>query len=257
MVMYPQATVNMALCLSAIGILDQENARICGVSIAAIRHWRCGRRRNPHGISAKRRGNCPRCHGRQWTNRHMRTCWAFTSVMDTSHADGGACSCCRFPVATAGPGSSQRLGARCPPSCPSLGSSAFSDKDARRLRAPQSTGRASSRSTARGGSTPGKSSSGNGNPRSCRNIPVNSPGGSSIPMAGVALTGCGEGCLMATGGTSINATFLITSPPTFSGCAVRFSIGSASPGVSPGVTRYPWRGGRRWRGLMSSSGPKY
>ncbi len=64
MVMYPQATVNMALCLSAIGILDQENARICGVSIAAIRHWRCGRRRNPHGISAKRRGNCPRCHGR-------------------------------------------------------------------------------------------------------------------------------------------------------------------------------------------------
>jgi hypothetical protein len=62
--MYPRATVNMALRLSAIGILDQENARICGVSIAAIRHWRCGRRRSPHGTAAQRRANCPRCHGR-------------------------------------------------------------------------------------------------------------------------------------------------------------------------------------------------
>jgi hypothetical protein len=62
--MYPQTTVNMALRLSAIGILDQENARICGVSIAAIRHWRCGRRRSPRGIAARRSANCPRCHGR-------------------------------------------------------------------------------------------------------------------------------------------------------------------------------------------------
>ena len=43
--MYPQATVKMALHLSDIGILDRENARICGVSVAAIRHWRYGSRR--------------------------------------------------------------------------------------------------------------------------------------------------------------------------------------------------------------------
>jgi hypothetical protein len=66
--MYPQATVDMALRLSGIGILDKENASICGVSVAAIRHWRCGRRRGPHcrphGTAARRRASCPRCHGR-------------------------------------------------------------------------------------------------------------------------------------------------------------------------------------------------
>jgi hypothetical protein len=36
MTMYPQATMNTALHLSAIGILDRENARISGVSVAAI-----------------------------------------------------------------------------------------------------------------------------------------------------------------------------------------------------------------------------
>jgi hypothetical protein len=62
--MYPQVTVDMALLVSAVGILDKENARICGVSIAAIRHWRCGRRRDPHGTAARRAASCPRCHGR-------------------------------------------------------------------------------------------------------------------------------------------------------------------------------------------------
>jgi hypothetical protein len=62
--MYPQATVNAALRLSAIGILDRENARICGVSVAAIRHWRSGRRRVPSTSVAGRRAGCPRCHGR-------------------------------------------------------------------------------------------------------------------------------------------------------------------------------------------------
>ena len=37
---YSQATVNTALHLSAIGVLDRENAQICGVSVAAIRNWR-------------------------------------------------------------------------------------------------------------------------------------------------------------------------------------------------------------------------
>src|SRR5260370_9057596 len=64
MVMSPQATVNTALHLSAIGIFDQENARICGVSVAAIRNWRSGRRRVSYGAVAGRRTACPRCHER-------------------------------------------------------------------------------------------------------------------------------------------------------------------------------------------------
>jgi hypothetical protein len=64
--MYPQTTVDMALRLSAVGILDKENARICGVSVATIRHWRCGRRRATQspGTTAERARQCPRCHGR-------------------------------------------------------------------------------------------------------------------------------------------------------------------------------------------------
>jgi len=60
--MYPQATVNTALHLSAIGVFDRENAQICGVSVAAIRNWRSGRRRAPRRDD--RRAQCPRCHGR-------------------------------------------------------------------------------------------------------------------------------------------------------------------------------------------------
>jgi len=64
MVMYEQATVDMALRLSSIGVLDRENALICGVSIAAIRHWRSGTRRSAYGPAAERRRQCPRCHAR-------------------------------------------------------------------------------------------------------------------------------------------------------------------------------------------------
>src|SRR5690349_1968523 len=60
--MYPQATVDAALQLSAIGILDKENALICGVSVGAIRHWRAGRRRAAEWTA--RRIVCPRCHAR-------------------------------------------------------------------------------------------------------------------------------------------------------------------------------------------------
>jgi hypothetical protein len=63
MAMHLQATVDTALCLSAIGILDKENALICGVSVAAIRHWRAGRRRATSSCTA-RRIVCPRCHPR-------------------------------------------------------------------------------------------------------------------------------------------------------------------------------------------------
>ena len=64
MAMYSQATVNTALQLSAVGVLDRENAQICGVSVAAIRNWRTGRRRVLHGTVDGRRTGCPRCHGR-------------------------------------------------------------------------------------------------------------------------------------------------------------------------------------------------
>ena len=62
--MYPKATVDTALRLSAIGILDKENARICGVSVSAVRHWRARRRRLPPGTAAAKRITCPRCHAR-------------------------------------------------------------------------------------------------------------------------------------------------------------------------------------------------
>jgi hypothetical protein len=59
--MYPQATVDLARQLSALGILDQENAAICSVSIRAIRHWRGGTRRARPGPGQPLPA-CPRCH---------------------------------------------------------------------------------------------------------------------------------------------------------------------------------------------------
>jgi hypothetical protein len=59
--MYSRSTVELALLLSEHNILDRENALICGVSIAAIRHWRRGSRRsNPNDPEPR----CPRCHDR-------------------------------------------------------------------------------------------------------------------------------------------------------------------------------------------------
>jgi hypothetical protein len=45
--MYPRDTVELAKLLSCLEILDRENAVICGVSVAAVRHWRRGSRRMP------------------------------------------------------------------------------------------------------------------------------------------------------------------------------------------------------------------
>jgi hypothetical protein len=36
--MYPQGTVLLALHLSSLGVVDRESARICGVSVRAVRH---------------------------------------------------------------------------------------------------------------------------------------------------------------------------------------------------------------------------
>jgi len=62
--MYPQATVDLAKTLSDLGVLDRENAAICGVSVAAIRHWRYGNRRNRQDAPS-----CPRCDGRPFDER--------------------------------------------------------------------------------------------------------------------------------------------------------------------------------------------
>jgi hypothetical protein len=59
--MHPQATVDKARQLSTLGIIDRENAEICGVSTRAIQHWRTGNRRAP---GTERAADCPRCHGR-------------------------------------------------------------------------------------------------------------------------------------------------------------------------------------------------
>lgn len=64
-VVYPRKTVELALHLSDLGILDRENAAICAVSIGAVRHWRRGDRRSEKaGPNRRSRANCPRCGGR-------------------------------------------------------------------------------------------------------------------------------------------------------------------------------------------------
>jgi hypothetical protein len=64
--MYPQSTVELARALSSLGALDRENAAICGVSVAAIRHWRRGSRRPSVRVD---RPTCPRCHARALDER--------------------------------------------------------------------------------------------------------------------------------------------------------------------------------------------
>ncbi len=61
---YPRETVDTALLLSSLDVLDRENAQICGVSIRALRHWRYGNRRDPRAARKRREPRCPRCDGR-------------------------------------------------------------------------------------------------------------------------------------------------------------------------------------------------
>jgi hypothetical protein len=62
--MYPRMTVDIALLLPDLDVLDRENALVCGVSIRAIRHWRYGTRRDPLSMGKGREPRCPRCDGR-------------------------------------------------------------------------------------------------------------------------------------------------------------------------------------------------
>ncbi|HEV2451200.1 MAG TPA: hypothetical protein VGS62_04670 [Streptosporangiaceae bacterium] len=62
--MYPRDTVDLALMLSGLGILDWQNAQICNVSVRAIRHWRKGDRRSLDKTNRPRweAPKCLRCH---------------------------------------------------------------------------------------------------------------------------------------------------------------------------------------------------
>ena len=184
----------------------------------------------------------------------MRIFSASTSATGSLRAGGGVCSSCRSSAQMTGRGCLPLRAARCLPSCPRRGSSAFSDWAVPKLRAPLSTGHAYFHSTGRGGSTPVKSSSSNGNRPSCRNTLVSSRGGCSIRMGGGVSTGCGEGLRVVIDGMSTRATFSAMSRSTFSGCAGRRWISSGWRGGTRGGIRYPWRGGRQWRGSMSLSG---
>jgi hypothetical protein len=65
--MYPIATVRLARELSDLGIVDGEPAKICGVSVRAVRHWRAGNRRAGNRCTTRNESStpvCPRCHGR-------------------------------------------------------------------------------------------------------------------------------------------------------------------------------------------------
>ena len=61
--MYPIEIVRLARHLSDLGIVDRETAKVCGVSVRAVRHWRAGNRRSARSESS--RPVCPRCHGRR------------------------------------------------------------------------------------------------------------------------------------------------------------------------------------------------
>jgi hypothetical protein len=59
--MYPRSIVDRGLILSGVGILDRENAAICGASVGAIRHWRQGTRRKNRASECSTGARCPRC----------------------------------------------------------------------------------------------------------------------------------------------------------------------------------------------------
>ncbi|MBG0829593.1 hypothetical protein HS041_17640 [Planomonospora sp. ID67723] len=63
--MHPRETVDRALRLSALGLVDREVADLCGVSLGAVQKWRTGSRRTNNDEDVRRHHSCPRCHGRE------------------------------------------------------------------------------------------------------------------------------------------------------------------------------------------------
>lgn len=67
--MYDRAVVDQALRLSHHGLSDRTVARICGVSVGTVRHWRYGTRRTDASEKGRRKHDCPRCDGRALDGR--------------------------------------------------------------------------------------------------------------------------------------------------------------------------------------------
>jgi len=219
--MYPQATVDSALRLSAIGILDKENARICEVSVAAIRHWRAGRRRGASGIAAARKITGPRCHARSMNES------SYAYLLGLYLGDGHI---------TRGPRDVYVLAIACSDDWPGLMAAARQAMSAVMPTSSVSFARQT-------GCTMVKSYSkhwtclfpqhgpGRKHMRKIeleqwqdaivRKFPGEFARGLFHPMAGVARTGCGEDLPMVTTGTSTRAISSATSPRTFSSCVVR------------------------------------
>jgi hypothetical protein len=253
--MYPQATVNMALLLSAIGIIDKENALICGVAVATIRHWRCGRRRAPGDTADRRKASCPLCHGRSMDES------AYAYLLGLYLGDG---------CITRGRRDVFALCVACCDDWPGLlaaAQRAMSDvMPTSGVFCVHQQGCTMVKSTSKHWPClfpqhgPGR--------KHHRKIQleqwqltivtkylVHSPRDCSIRTAGAVLTGYGGGSLTVITGMSIRGTCSATSPATFCGCAGRRWISSGWRGGSRGGTPFRWRGGRRWRGWTSSSGP--
>lgn len=57
----PKATVDLGLVLSDLGVLDSENALICGVTIKTIRRWRRRYSREGADRGCDDTASCPRC----------------------------------------------------------------------------------------------------------------------------------------------------------------------------------------------------
>lgn len=61
----PRETVDRALQLSALGLIDRQVADLCGVSLSAVQKWRTRTRRTTENEDIRRHRSCPRCHGRK------------------------------------------------------------------------------------------------------------------------------------------------------------------------------------------------
>ncbi|MER6178323.1 helix-turn-helix domain-containing protein [Streptosporangium sp. NPDC001681] len=62
--MHPRETVDRALHLSTLGLIDRQVAELCNVSIGAVQKWRTGARRAHEDEDRRRHRSCPRCHER-------------------------------------------------------------------------------------------------------------------------------------------------------------------------------------------------
>jgi hypothetical protein len=79
--MYPQSTVDIARQLSDLGILDRENAQICGVSIRSIRH-RAYSRSMAQGGSMNAVSSWSRGKRRSWRSTPVTSRAGFSIPMD-------------------------------------------------------------------------------------------------------------------------------------------------------------------------------